>query len=52
MTLFATSETPVGGIRNTILHGSVVGRALTLRLIPILLLRMLVDILQLVWGTL
>jgi hypothetical protein len=52
MTLFTTSETPVGGIKNTSLHESVVGRALTLRLIPILLLRALVDILWLVLGTL
>jgi hypothetical protein len=52
MTLFTTSKTPVGGIRNTSLHGSVVGRALTLGLIPILLLRALVDILWLVRGTL
>jgi hypothetical protein len=52
MTLFTTSKTPIGGIRNTSLHGSVVGRALTLRLIPILLLRVLVDILGLVQGTL
>jgi hypothetical protein len=52
VTLFTTSETLVGGIRNTSLHGSVVGRALTLRLIPILLVRALVDILWLVRGTL
>jgi hypothetical protein len=52
MTLFTTSKTPVGGIRNTSLHGSVVGRAQTLRLIPTLLLRALVDILWLIWGTL
>jgi hypothetical protein len=52
VTLFTTSKTLVGGIRNTSLHGSVVGRALMLRLIPILQLRALVDILWLVRGML
>jgi hypothetical protein len=52
VTLFTTSKTLVGGIRNTSLYGSVVGRALMLRLIPILQLRALVDILWLVRGTL
>jgi hypothetical protein len=52
MALFTTPKTPVGSVRNTSLHGSVVGRALTLRLILILLLRALVDILWLVRGTL
>jgi hypothetical protein len=52
MTLFPTTKTPIGGIGNTSLHGSIVGRALTLSLIPTLLLRALVAILRLEWGTL
>jgi hypothetical protein len=52
MTIFPTSKTPVEGIGNSSLHGSIVGRALTLSLIPTLLLRVLVSILQLKQGTL
>jgi hypothetical protein len=52
VTFFPTSETPVGGIRSTSLHGSIIGRALTLYLIPTLLRRTLVAILRLEWGML
>jgi hypothetical protein len=52
VTFFPTSKTPVGGIGNTSLHGSIIGRALTLSLIPTLLQRALVAILRLEWGTL
>jgi hypothetical protein len=52
VTFFPTSKTPVGGIGNTSLHGSIIGRALTLSLIPTLLRRALVAILWLEWGTL
>jgi hypothetical protein len=37
VTFFPTSKTLVGGIGNTSLHGSIIGRTLTLRLIPTLL---------------
>jgi hypothetical protein len=52
MTLFPTSKASVGGIGNTSLHGSIVGRALTLSLIPTLLRGALVAILRLKRGTL
>jgi uncharacterized membrane protein YvlD (DUF360 family) len=52
VTFFLTSKTSVGGIGNTSLHGSIIGRALTLRLIPTLLRRAWVAILWLKWGTL
>jgi hypothetical protein len=47
VTFFPTSKTPIGGIGNTSLHESIVERALTLSLIPTLLWRALVAILQL-----
>jgi hypothetical protein len=52
VTFFPTSKTPIGGIGNTSLHGSIIGRAPTLSLIPTLLRRALVAILRLEWGTL
>jgi hypothetical protein len=52
VTFFSTSKIPVRGIGNTSLHESIVGRALTLSLIPTLLRRALVVILWLEWGTL
>jgi hypothetical protein len=52
VTFFPTSKTPVGGIGNTSHHGSIIGRALMLSLIPTLLWRVLVAILWLEWGTL
>jgi hypothetical protein len=52
VTFFPTSKTSVRGIGSTSLHGSIIGRTLTLRLIPTLLQRALVAILRLEWGTL
>jgi hypothetical protein len=52
VTFFPTSKTLVGGIGSTGLHWSIIGRTLMLRLIPTLLRRALVTILQLEWGTL
>jgi hypothetical protein len=52
MTFFPTSKTPVRGIGNTSLHGSIIGRALMRSLIPTLLRRAWVAILRLEWGTL
>jgi hypothetical protein len=49
---FPTSKTSIGGIGSTSLHGSIIGRTLTLRLIPTVLQRALVAILRLEWGTL
>jgi hypothetical protein len=52
VTFFPISKTSIGGIRNTSLHRGIIGRALTLRMIPTLLRRAWVAILRLEWGML
>jgi hypothetical protein len=51
VTFFPTSKAFVRGIRSTGLYWSIIGRTLTLILIPTLVRRALVAILRLEWGT-